>query len=95
MFPHIQQGWEELSLADSRYAALEEAYTKRDEEVKQKIDPIEQSQGLSEIAPVKNKIIDIKEYQVHCSISEDSTADYLYWRYRISVHTSPDRALLN
>jgi len=60
---HNLAGWEELSQADSRYAALDEAYNKRNDEVKQIIDPMEEAQGLNEIESVKNKIIDIKEYQ--------------------------------
>jgi len=60
---HDLAGWEELSQADSRYAALDKAYNKYNDEVKQKVDPMEEAQGLNEIAPVKNKIIDIKEYQ--------------------------------
>ena len=65
IFLHMQKGWEELSQADSRYAALDEAYNKYNDEVKQKVDPMEEARGLNEIAPVKNKIIDIKEYQVY------------------------------
>merc|ERR1719283_642430 len=60
---HDLAGWEELSQADSRYAALDKAYNKYNDKVKQRVDPIEEAQGLNEIEPVKNKIIDIKEYQ--------------------------------
>merc|ERR1719334_2516794 len=70
---HNLAGWEDLSQADSRYAALDEAYNKHNDKVKQRVDPIEEAQGLNEIEPVKNKIIDIKEYQRDMTMNRSRT----------------------
>jgi len=60
---HDLAGWEDLITADSRYAALDEAYNKRNDEVKVDFDPLEESKGLTDLKPVNKKIIEIKEYQ--------------------------------
>jgi len=60
---HDLAGWDELSQADSRYAALDEAFNKHEEKIKEEIDPLEESKKLLEVEPVNKKIVDIKEYQ--------------------------------
>ena len=50
--------------ADSRYAALNEAYNKREDAVKEEIDPLVESKGLLDLEPVGKEINEIKEYQV-------------------------------
>jgi len=60
---HDLAGWDELSQADARYAALDETYNKRNEEVKGETAVLEESKELLALEPVKNTVVDIKEYQ--------------------------------
>merc|ERR1712098_25047 len=52
---HDLAGWEELSQADSRYAALDKAYNKYNDEVKQKVDPMEEAKGLTKLHPSRTR----------------------------------------
>jgi len=60
---HDLAGWEDLITADSRYADLDEAYNKLNDEVKKSINVLEESKGLIDLEAVSKKIIEVKEYQ--------------------------------